>query len=198
LPTPLKEYVQQVLSEHNRGAEIREALLYGADALKQQADNGWWRRKSTRRALLWENAVARLLDLVSDDRAVVPVPHYDTVSFVYEDAVLVRLKKADYSLHSSNYPTPTADLFHDHQTDLFGHPGLQRVEAVYVPNRFDTEIDWVGVVARQNKALLWNFELTEPAATPVVVLPTPAQPPPATLVKLKDQTRDRNRKKDEK
>jgi hypothetical protein len=197
LSTPLIEYVQQVLSEHRRGAEIREALFYAGDVLKRQPDNGWWRRKSTRRGYFWENAVAKLLELIADDPGVVTVSHYDTVSFIYEDAILVRLKKADYALQTSNYPTEMADLFDDHDRDLFGFSGLQRVEAVYVPNRFDTEISWVGIVARENKRLLWKFELTESVAASVVPFPTQAQPSPASLAKLKDQARDRMQKKDE-
>jgi hypothetical protein len=189
----LKEYVQQVLAEHNRAVEIRDALYFGSDAVKAQPDNGWWRRKSTRRHQFWENAVARLIELTADDPGVQVVRHHDTVSFIYDDAVLVRLKKADYTLHSSNYPTAQAELFHAHRADLFGHPGLQRVEAVYVPNRFDTDVLWTGIVARDGHAPLWHFELVDAPAPAVLPIPAPARPAPApaALAKLKKQTEEK-------
>ena len=193
MPKPLKEYVQQVLAEHNRADEIRQALEAGNDAVRKQPDNGWWRRKSTRRAFFWENAVAKLIELTADDPGVQVIRHFDTVSFIYDDAVLVRLKKADYTLHSSNYPTATAELFHEHAADLFGHPGLQRVEAVYIPNRFDTNILWSGIVARNGNAPLWHFELVDTPTAPVIPIPAPAQPPAASLVKLKKQTEEKKR-----
>ena len=191
MPKPLKEYVQQVLAEHNRSAEIRDALYFGSEAVKAQPDNGWWRRKSTRRHQFWENAVARLIELTADDPGVQVVRHHDTVSFIYDDAVLVRLKKADYTLHSSNYPTEMAELFHVHRADLFGHPGLQRVEAVYIPNRFETDIIWTGIIAREAHASLWHFELVDTPAAPLIPIPAPVQPPPATLAKLKNQTEEK-------
>jgi hypothetical protein len=109
------------------------------------------------------------------------------MSFIYDDALLVRLKKADYTLRTSNYPTPLADLFDEHRRDLFGFQGLQRVEAVYIPNRFDTGILWTGVVAREKHVKLWHFELVEAAAVPVATIPIPAPRPAASLAKLKNQ-----------
>jgi hypothetical protein len=196
LSKPLKEFVQQVLAERGRGWKILQALQFGADSVIADADNGWWRRKSTRRHIFWENAVNKLVELVADDPDCVIVRHYDTVSFIFEDAVLVRLKKADMSLRTSNYPTDLAQLFHEHKKDLFGFDGHQRVEAVYIPNRFDTGIVWAGIVARAKKAHLWHFELTEPVVVPVTSLPQPVRPAASSLVSLKNQAKDK--KKDEK
>lgn len=187
----MKEFVQQVLAEHNRAAEIRQALEAGDEALRKQPDNGWWRRKSTRRAYFWENAVAKLIELTADDPGVRIVRHFDTVSFIYDEAVLVRLKKAGYTLHSSNYPTPMAELFHNYNTDLFGNPGLQRVEAVYIPNRFDTSILWSGIVARDGHKPLWHFELVDLPVAPLIPIPAPVQPSAATLARLKNQTEEK-------
>lgn len=185
---PLQEYCQQVIAEHGRGWKIRQALQFGNTAVKEDADNVWWRRKSTRRAIFWENAVNKLIELMADDPGCVVIRHHDTVSFVFDDAVLVRLKKADMALRTSNFPTPQAELFHDHHADLFGHD-LQRVEAVYIPNRFDTGIIWSGIVARQKKVHLWHFEFTEPLVVPVVSIPQPVQPPIASLARLRNQAK---------
>jgi hypothetical protein len=77
---------------------------------------------------------------------------------------------------------------------MFGFTGLQRVEAVYVPNRFDTGIIWTGIVARDGPVELWHFELT-PAAAPTAALPKPVQPQATDLAKVKNQAKDANRKK---
>jgi hypothetical protein len=196
LATPLKEFVQQVLAEHGRGWRILQALRFGADAANADPDSGWWRRKSTRRHIFWENAVHKLIELTADDPDCKVIRHHDTVSFIIEDVVLVRLKKADMALRTSNYPTEQALLFHEHSKDMFGFAGHQRVEAVYIPNRFDTGIVWGGIVARQNKVNLWHFELTEPVVVPVLPLPMPAQPPVSSLARLKNQANEKNEKRD--
>ena len=193
---PLKEFVLQVLAERSRGWKILQALQFGTAAVVADADSGWWRRKSTRRHISWENAVNKLIELAADDSDCVIIRHHDTVSFIFEDTVLVRLKKADMALRTSNYPTDLAQLFHEHRKDLFGFNGHQRVEAVYIPNRFDTGIVWAGIVAREKRVHLWHFELTEPVVVPVTTLPAPITPPAATLVRLKNQTKDN--KKNEK
>jgi hypothetical protein len=195
LSKPLKEYVQQVLAEHGRGEKIRLALEHANDAVKAHPDNAKWRRKGTRRAMFWEAAVDKLIELVGDDPGVQVIEHHDTVSFIFDDAVLVRLKKASMDLRTSNIPTDLAELFHDHQADLFGYQGLQRVEAVYIPNQFETEIVWSGIVARDNDADLWHFELAEPVTVPVVKLPVPAALPAASMVKIKNQAKPAKRKK---
>lgn len=193
MPTPLQEYVRQTLAEHDRGNEIRLAFQFASQTVTQVPGNSGWRRKSTRRGHFWENAVDKLIDLTADDKGVKVVPHHDTVSFIYDDAVLVRLKKANHALVTSNISTLTAELFHEHSADLFGYEGLQRVEAVYVPNRFETGIIWVGIVARNNAQHLWHFELAEPVtALPVVPIAAPEQPAVASLVKVKNQAKGRD------
>jgi hypothetical protein len=197
LTKPLKEFVQQVLAEHDRGEKIRQALEHANATVSALAASPTWRRKGTRRAMFWEFAVSKLIELTLDDPGLFVDEHHDTVSFIFDDAVLIRLKKADIGLHSSNYPTQLALMFHEHQADLFGFTGLQRVEAVYIPNRFDTDIIWTGVVAHEGEVKLWHFELTAPAMAPVVPLPfpTPAPAPTSDLATLKNQAQDNDQKK---
>jgi hypothetical protein len=193
LTKPIEDFCRKTLAAHARAEYIRQALHFGADAVNADADNGWWRRKSTRRAIFWENAVNKLIELTADDPDLAVVRHHDTVSFVFDDAVLVRLKKADLALRTSNFPTPQAQLFHEHRVDLFGYDGLQRVEAVYIPNRFETGVVWSGIVAREKKIHLWHFELTEPVVVPVTPMPQFAQPPAASLARLRNEVKDRKR-----
>lgn len=195
MPRPSQKYVQEVLTENGRGNRIRQAFYFASETVAQVLGNALWRRKSTRRAHFWENAVGKLIELTNDDKGVVVVPHHDTVSFIYEDAVLVRLKKANIGLLTSNIPTAMAELFHEHRADLFGYEGLQRVEAVYVPNRFDTGIIWTGIVARDNTQHLWHFELAEPVTMPVVSIAAPEQPAAASLARVKNQVKDAKKEK---
>lgn len=177
------------------GRSSWEAVEAGWAACKANPDSGWWRRKTTRAHIVWENSVKKAIEVFADDRSVRVVPHYDTVSFIFEDAMLLRFKKAGISLKSSNIQTTLAGMFHDHETDLFGYSGLQRVEVVYVLNRFETEIMWTGIVARENKTHLWHFELeAAPIEVPALVFPT-AQTSTAELAKIKDEKRAPDQKK---
>jgi len=54
LPKPLKVFVQQMLAERDRDLKFLRAIEHGGEAVKLRPDNGWWRRKSTRRAIFWE------------------------------------------------------------------------------------------------------------------------------------------------
>lgn len=191
---PLKEFVQQVLAEHNRGEYLRQAMAYADEMVRALAVSAICRRKGTRRALFWEFAVDKFIELSQSDPGLHVQEHHDTVSFIFDQEILVRFKKADIGLHSSNYPTPTAELFHEHTADLFGFTGLQRVEAAYVPNRFDTGIIWTGIVAREGHRELWHLELTAPAATSVATLPTAATTLIEDLVTLKNQAKSADKK----
>jgi hypothetical protein len=194
LSKPLKEFVQQVLAEHDRGEKMREAIEYADVTVRALAISATWRRKGTRRALFWEFAVDKFIELTQGDPGLHVQEHHDTVSFIFDDEILVRFKKADMGLHSSNYPTPTAELFHEHHADLFGFTGLQRVEAVYVPNQFDTGIIWTGVVARDGHRELWHLELTAPVSVPAATLPTPAATSADDLATVKNQAKNADRK----
>jgi hypothetical protein len=197
LSRPLKEFVQQVLAEHNRGEYLRQAIEYANSTVSTLAISPTFRRKGTRRALFWEFAVDKFLELTQGDPGLHVQEHHDTVSFIFDQEILVRFKKADLGLHSSNYPTPTAELFHEHSADLFGFTGLQRVEAVYVPNQFDTGIIWTGVVARDGNRALWHLELTAPVSVPVTALPTPAPTSADDLATVKNQAKNADRKQDD-
>jgi hypothetical protein len=154
-----------------------------------------WRRKSTRAHAVWEEAVAKLIELLADDPGVHVENHHDTVSFIFDDKVLLRLKKADTTLRSSNVRTALADLFDVHDADLFGFRGLQRVEAVYVLNRFETKIAWAGIVATEREMHLWHFELTDAIAENIEQLPLQRKETTAALAKLRKPAGDK--KKDE-
>ena len=124
------------------------------------------------------------MGVVGDDAGLASIQHYDTASFIAEDKILFRLKKADRKLFSSNYPTPLASLFHEHGADLFGHEGFQRVEIVHTFNTFHTAINWIGVVARDDGNVIWDFALRGRGDGEVIPFPVaPKAPAGETVVR---------------
>lgn len=194
MPIPDQNLVEQVLQANDRDVRCREAVEQAWDHCRSLADRAWWRRKSTSAALMWEYSVNNAVAAFADDPGVKVIAHQDTTSFIFDDKVLLRFKRAGLSLMSSNYPTSLANLFHSHAKDLFGFDGHHRVEIVHVPNRFDTALDWIGVVAREQKHILWDFELRSRGGA-VVELPTHDYPKPAADTVLRpaksgDERRD--------
>lgn len=173
---PDRDTVQESLSRNNRDLKIRAAIGQAwSDVQVKYPDRAWWRRATTLRAVMWEHSVDQVMGVVGDDAGLAAIQHYDTASFIADDKVLFRLKKADRKLFSSNYPTPLANMFHQHETDLFGHQGFQRVEIVHTFNRFYTALNWIGVVARDNGKIIWDFELRQDGREGEII-PFPAIP----------------------
>lgn len=174
VPKPNLEFVKSVLTKNNRGIELRDAIQYAWDSRLDHPRAGRWRRKTTRAHVVWEDTVDKAVETVAIKPGVMAHPHNDTVSFIFDDCVLVRCKKADLMLRSKNVRTGLSDLFDDHSADLFGYTGLQRVEAVYVLDPLETEIIWSGIVARENGEVIWKLAFEDMIEAPVVV-PFPQQ-----------------------
>lgn len=172
MPIPNEPLVKSVLAVGGRGSIIRRAVDDAWQSFHEKyPERAWWRRKSTRAALLWEHSVQNAIAGLEGDVGCKPIPHDDTVSFVFDQSVLVRFKKADIELRTRNYPTFLSNLFHSHEEDLFGFNGLHRVEAVYVLNQYQTSIDWCGIVARNHKKVLWQAELVIGSSVERIPLP---------------------------
>lgn len=178
MPIPDEEIVRRVFSANGRESACRLAVENAWTTVKDgYPERVWWRRKSTRAGLMWEHSVNNAASLLESDSGVRVVPHHDTSSFIFDDIVLARFKKASIQLHTHNYPTLLATLFHQHDRDLLDFEGHHRVEIAHVFNTFETGLDWIGVVARERKRVLWHFEL-EVAGAVVESLPLrqPAAP----------------------
>ena len=72
--------------------------------------------------------------------------------------LVVRFKKVDEDLRTSNFPTPTALLF-DSQAPLPGIPLGDRVTVGYLLNEFETSILGVFVILAKSDRVLWSYEL---------------------------------------
>lgn len=173
MSNPDEEVVREVLAANGRGQTLRAAVLEAWSSVQKFSnENPWWRRKATRAALMWEHSVQNAISSLSGDNGLSVIPHHDTTSFIFDDKVLLRMKKANIQLISSNYPTALAESYHDHKSDMFGFSGHQRVELCHVFNRFKTAIDWVGVVAREKGNVLWRIDL-DLSETKIIPLPLP-------------------------
>lgn len=173
MPLPLRDFVQQVLLENNRAGKIYNAIASAWNlTVESYPERATWLRKSSFRGLVWESAIRQLAMIEQDDPDFKLVSHRDTVSFVIENAVLLRFKHADVSLTTANFPTVEAIAFDSHDVDLYGFSGLQRVELCYVLNEFETDLIWIGVSARSNGRHIWKIELTKDG----VLAPAPELP----------------------
>lgn len=97
-----------------------------------------------------------------------------------EDTLLLRFKKLDQTLRTSNYPTPTAQRF-DAQLPLASllSPRLPRVTVGYQPRRDWTELIAVTVVHSVGKHVQWFYDLDSEEQSQTVL---PAQPLPDTVI----------------
>jgi len=198
MPLPLEDHVRQVLLENDRGVKFHRAVADGWGAFSDEyPQRNQWRRKSTSRHIVWEEIVKRLVQATADDPDVVIVEHRDTMSLVVENEVLFRLKHADTSLLTKNYPTEEAQEFDDHSVDLYGFTGLQRVKLCYVPDQYETNLIWTGIAASYEGQFLWKIELDSVGAIEAPVQLPLAEPEYNTskLAKLKKSEASMDKKK---
>lgn len=194
MPLPLEDHVRAVLLENDRGQRLYEALDDAwSEFINKYPERSSWQRKSASRNLFWECARTKLKQLAIDDKAVEAVEHRDTLSLVIEDEVLFRLKHANSSLMTRNVPTVEATEFDDHDCDLFGRAGLQRVRLCYVLNEFETKIIWIGIAAHDRGRFLWKIELTgrgAERAEPDLLDDLSPEPDTRRLIKTKSKPAD--------
>ena len=182
LAIPDEAIVDDVLHRHGRDRLCRTAVENAWKVVKDYPDFAWFRRKGTLRALMWEHSVNNALAALCDGPGVHVSLMNDTVSFIFDDLVLLRFKKASQQLLSSNYPTQTSLLFHMPQADLFGYEGCHRVEVVHVFDQLESRLSFVGVVGRRGQQILWHFELPSDDAVVVPLQVTPELSPAAERV----------------
>jgi hypothetical protein len=155
------------------------------------ADLHHWRKRG-RANFVWEQAAHyAAIDLNEDPRVSILVKN-ESYHFLVDDRVAFRLKKADHSGYTRNYPTQEALAFHDPQMPLTGVPAEQRVEVTYTLNTAETDLNDIVVVARDGDKVLWTYSLLRDdsvASLPVAQPEAPAQQPdvakPTGLVRAK-------------
>jgi hypothetical protein len=166
-----------------RAAKIYRAFKAAwADYMADRVRYSRWPR--TRANMVFERMAFHLQDQFSDDPGMHFSFHDETVKLIIDQRLLARCKKANDRGLGANVPTHANDLFCD-QTSLV--PDLDKVEIVYVVDKWATQITRVLVQARDGDAKLWAYEIDDSAldaATPVTPLPTPIAPAPADVSDL--------------
>lgn len=113
--------------------------------------------KRVRANLMWNQLISHA-KVKFDGNAAVRVDtlrNWDGV--LIDDRIFIRMKKAEESLLSRNYPTQAALAFHDQIQDLFG--GIARLELLYVLSKDETEIEQIVLVQRHKKQILWKIDV---------------------------------------
>jgi hypothetical protein len=199
MPVPLEDHVRLVLLENERGAKFFRAVREGwNDFAKAYPQRHRWIRKSSARHMVWEEVARRLKAVAADDPGIAVLEHRDTLSLIIEDEVLFRLKHADTALATQNVPTEEAVAFDDHDVDLFGYRGLQRVRLCYVLDQYETGLIWVGIAAHNKGQFLWKIELEDGGALAAPERLPVDEPDADTtrLARLKDDAKsDKDKKK---
>lgn len=201
MPVPLEDHCRQTLLENEIGAKIFASIHKAWQKFeKEHPDRGTWVSSRTSRSMFWEFAIKELLSLSTSEANLTYVEHQNTVSFILEDEVLFRIKHAKPDLKTANVTTGESVDYHDHEVDLFGRSGLQRVFLCYVLNPYETQVAWIGVAAyNKSKNLLWRIELDNAGAVaPIPSLLEDEDIDTARQVKIKGlSTEDEETGKDE-
>jgi hypothetical protein len=133
--------------------------------------------------------------------------HHNTVSIKVDGlshAVLFRYKKADRTGKSRNIQTVLSDAYHDHSIrylfdDMFDP---DRIEVVYILNKFGSAIEDVRIVGRNGKHLAWWYSIMPEAdililSPPVTVKPSQKPLIEEELVRIPDAVLKKEDKKGE-
>ena len=93
---------------------------------------------------------------------------------------LLRFKRLDDAMQTSNYPTPSAVLF-DRQTVLPHVPLLSRLTVGYRLNQAETELASVHIVLAKGRRILWDYEIEKGSGAVVVPMQRSLTLTPATV-----------------
>lgn len=171
---PDKKIVIHALMQRERERMIRQSVQLGWEETEEFARNHVVQRVSTLRAIMWDLTSGHLKVCAAKDPGWKVERRDDTYYHHLDQQVTFRFKKADAQLMTSNIPTDTAQLYHDHRADLFGHN--HRVDVVYYPDHLNQQIEWLGVVARDHDTRLWEYEIDlHPGSAPTHRLRAPSR-----------------------
>ena len=193
-----QEEVQALLAPlHSRIARI---VLGAWDDWKQKSHEIGNRFARTSANVVFERIIARAIPEFDSMPGMHIKTGHQTVHFLYQSAVLFRFKKGDENGLSRNYPTQAALAFNDQNCDLFGPPGISRIDVVYQLDRLATRVIDVAVVARHESNVLWCYSILNVDAKTADVIsinPRPMSPVESLVrpkIKLPEQEEHEGKK----
>jgi hypothetical protein len=137
-----------------------------------------WRPRG-RANFIWEQAAHYTVIDVEQLPGISVILKNESYHFLVDGTVSFRLKKADSSGFTQNYPTQEALAFHDPQLPLTGVPAEHRVEVTYTLNKTATDIYDIAVVAREGDRVAWTYSLLD--SDSVASLPVRQENAPPSL-----------------
>jgi len=137
---------------------------------------GHWHKRG-RANFVWEQAIHYAATAISEMPGVKIVPKDHSFHFLVNGEVAFRMKKADSTGFTSNYPTQEALSFHDPQLPLTGIATAQRVEVTYVLDKTETNISDISVVARDCNRIEWTYSLLNGESVAFLPSNQPKAPP---------------------
>jgi hypothetical protein len=136
-----------------------------------------WRPRG-RANFIWEQAAHYTAIEVEQLPGVTVILKNESYHFLVNDTISFRLKKADSSGFTQNYPTQEAMAFHDPQLPLTGIPAEHRVEVTYTLNKTATDIYDIAVVARAGELIAWTYSLLDSDSVASLPVRSKNTPPP--------------------
>jgi hypothetical protein len=148
---------------------------------------------TSRATMVWQLMVDQARVRFADTKGVRLHDSSERFVLVFEDLLVIRMKKLDEQLQTANYPTETAERV-DAQLPIGGIPPKATWLTVgYVLDVSQTKIDSVNVVCHVADVVAWEYALQEPArrAEQLPLIPAESNQP---RVRAKNQDAKAGRK----
>ena len=133
-------------------------------------DEGRRRSRRTRAGIVWEAMIERADEDLKDFDGVSQVSIHGSRAYVLSDRLLMRLKKHDRRLRTSNVPTAVQRVLAQGYFD--GMPDLAHITCGYILDKAEAGIERLVVVRTVRGKPIWHFDLRDLAAGNLV----PPQP----------------------
>jgi hypothetical protein len=115
-------------------------------------------RGRTRSSFVWDCVVEQLRSSLALDGKFRFIDTRGTTYIVYDQCLLMKVKKLDRGLKTSNLPTFTSERF-NHQMDLGFGQDWTHVYLGYVPDDLNTRIEQIHLTCPNGNKLAWSIPI---------------------------------------
>lgn len=186
MPIPKKEDVRPVLQSFEM--RLRNIVEASWQEWIEVVNRGRFSSR-TRASMVFDFIRRRAIAEFAGDQQVKTIEKGQTVQFLFNDSVLLRIKKANGAGLGSNIPTQAVLEFVDPQLTIRNLlPEIFKVEVCYHVGRLGTRLEQIAVTARQRDKLLWSYPLEKQQSADILPLPSASSEQaasPAVQVRVK-------------
>ncbi len=115
-------------------------------------------RGRTRSNFVWDCVVDHLRAALATDGKFRFIDTHGTMYLIYDQSLLIKVKKLDRGLRASNVLTIASTKF-NHQIYLGFDQNLAHVYLGYVPNDLNTEIEQIHIVCPDGNGVAWSIPI---------------------------------------